>query len=79
MQRGDTLTETDHETIRMLASFMAAQGHAPTIRELADELGLLSPSSAHARLRSLEAAGAIERGGGRARIIRILGGRPDLA
>lgn len=66
------LTRTEQETVRTLQSFIAAHGHAPTIRELADELGLSSPSSAHARLRSLETARVIERGDGRARIVRLL-------
>ena len=72
MGHRETLTATDRETLATLESFIDAHGHAPTIRELAKELGLASPSSAHARLRSLEGADAIERGDGRARIVRVL-------
>ncbi|MFT6943342.1 MAG: repressor LexA [Nitriliruptoraceae bacterium] len=65
------LTATHHETLNALERFMATHGYAPTVRELASELGLAGTSSAHARLRSLEAAGAITRGDGRARIVQI--------
>lgn len=67
------LTSTQQETLRVLRTFRRERGYAPTIRELCDELGLRSPSSGQARLRSLERIGVISRGNGRARIVRIHG------
>lgn len=66
------LTRTQQETLEALRAFRHERGYAPTIRELCDELGLRSPSSGQARLRSLERIGAISRGDGRARVVQIL-------
>lgn len=66
-----TLTKTQRETLRVLRDFRRERGYAPSIRELCGELGLRSPSSGLARLRSLEAVGAITRGDGRARVVQI--------
>lgn len=65
------LTRTQQETLRALRTFRREWGYAPTIRELCAELGLRSPSSGQARLRSLERIGAISRGHGRARTVQI--------
>lgn len=71
MQATDLLTTRQHETLDALRALVAAHGHAPTVRELADELGLASPSSALERLRQLEELGVISRGGGQARVLRF--------
>lgn len=66
-------------TLDVLHSFIALYGYPPTIRELAERLGI-KPTAAYSRIMQLERRGLIEwpeRGGGgikrATRTMRILG------
>lgn len=52
-----------------ILSFTQENGYPPSVREIADAVGLKSPSTVHFHLKSLEEAGAITRGAGKTRAI----------
>lgn len=52
-----------------ILSFTDKYGYPPSVREIADAVGLKSPSTVHFHLKSLEEAGVITRGAGKTRAI----------
>ncbi|MFF7824163.1 LexA family protein [Streptomyces rochei] len=64
------LTDTQEQILRVIRLAITDQGDAPTVAEIAEEVGL-RPSSVHYQLRELEAKGAIVREPGRPRGIRL--------
>ena len=52
-----------------ILSFTEQNGYPPSVREIADAVGLKSPSTVHFHLKSLEEAGVITRGAGKTRAI----------
>ncbi|MBR1781087.1 MAG: transcriptional repressor LexA [Oscillospiraceae bacterium] len=52
-----------------ILSFTEQNGYPPSVREIADAVGLKSPSTVHFHLKSLEDAGVIARGAGKTRAI----------
>lgn len=53
---------TDQAILDAIRAYQAEHGWAPTIRELANIVGLFSTATMHARLSTLEARGRIVRG-----------------
>ncbi|GGQ83633.1 LexA family protein [Streptomyces flaveolus] len=68
--RVDYLTARQEEILRVIRLAITDEGDAPTVAEIADQVGL-RPSSVHYQLRELEAKGAIVREPGTARGIRL--------
>ncbi|MFD5002193.1 LexA family protein [Streptomyces mutabilis] len=64
------LTPRQEEILRVIRLAITDQGDAPTVAEIAEQVGL-RPSSVHYQLRELEAKGAIHRKRGTARGIRL--------
>ena len=62
------------ETLDLLQSSIRLRGFAPTVREMAETLGVSSTATMNSRLAVLEDAGLIERVGPRA--IRLMEGTP---
>lgn len=62
------MNDIQAETLEAINRCMGKHGEA-TVRQIGAELGLTSPSSAHLRVRNLEAAGLIERVGARKLIV----------
>ena len=54
---------------QFILSFTEENGYPPSVREIADAVGLKSPSTVHFHLKSLEDAGVITRGAGKTRAI----------
>lgn len=52
-----------------ILSFTNENGYPPSVREIAEAVGLKSPSTVHFHLKSLEEAGVITRGAGKTRAI----------
>lgn len=52
-----------------ILSFTNQNGYPPSVREIAEAVGLKSPSTVHFHLKSLEDAGVITRGAGKTRAI----------
>jgi len=64
------LTPRQEAILRVIRLAITDQGDAPTVAEIAEQVGL-RPSSVHYQLRELEAKGAIVREPGTARGIRL--------
>lgn len=65
---------SDKSVLDAIARLRAANGAAPTYRELAAELGLASWSSARYRVLQLEVGGSVERRDRVARSVQLKGG-----
>lgn len=65
---------SDQSVLDAIARLRAANGVAPTYRELADELGLASWSSARYRVLQLQVGGKVERRDRVARSVQLKGG-----
>ncbi|MBS3940738.1 MAG: MarR family transcriptional regulator [Actinobacteria bacterium] len=69
--RTTKLTRRQRQVLAALHRLHARHGYAPTLRELADELELASPSTVLVHVRALERAGLIERRAGQPRTARL--------
>lgn len=65
------LTDRERQALSFIVDCHINKGWPPTVRELADHLGVSSPATVHGLLKRLESKGHITRGPG-ARAIRIL-------
>ena len=70
------LTPRQSEVIAFIRKHLAELGYPPTIRELADGLGIKSTNGVSEHLRSLEKKGYVARDAFHARGIRLLAVRP---
>lgn len=61
-----------------ILSFTRENGYPPSVREIAEAVGLKSPSTVHFHLKSLEDAGVITRGAGKTRAITAVHPREEL-
>lgn len=68
--RVEYLTPRREEILRIIRLAITDEGDAPTVAEIAEQVGL-RPSSVHYQLRELETKGAIHRQPGTARGIRL--------
>ena len=66
------LTRSQTRTLEFLKSYWRTHGHAPTLAEIAQGIGIRSRGVVHRYLQALEAAGEIEILGGRHRGIRLI-------
>lgn len=57
-----TLAPVQRQTLDFLRSFLAENGYAPSLKAIADYIGVRSPSTAHFHLERLENKGFIRRG-----------------
>jgi repressor LexA len=58
-----TLAPVQRQTLEFLRNFLADKGYAPSLKDIADFIGVKSPSTAHFHLERLEDKGFIRRGG----------------
>lgn len=65
------LTRRQGEALEIIKSFVANNGYPPTVRELADQLGLQSSSTAFNLLEQLVRKGFINKGPG-PRTLRVI-------
>jgi len=56
------LAPVQRQTLEFLRSFIADHGYGPTLKDIADNIGVRSPSTAHFHLSRLEDKGFIRRG-----------------
>jgi repressor LexA len=81
MQRGSArrkfLTRHDQERrqriLDCIAQTIEERGYPPSVREIADAVGLASTSAVHHHLIALERDGLLERGGKHSRALRLIG------
>ncbi len=60
--KSSTLAPVQRLTLEFLRNFMADKGYAPTLKDIADHIGVKSLSTAHFHLERLEDKGFIRRG-----------------
>lgn len=60
--KSSTLAPVQRQTLEYLRNFIAENGFGPTLKDIADHIGVKSPSTAHFHLERLEAKGFIKRG-----------------
>ena len=76
------MTRHDHERrqriLDCIARTVEERGYPPSVREIADAVGLASTSAVHHHLIALERDGLIERGGNHSRALRLIN-RPVAA
>lgn len=65
------LTERQQQVLDYIKKTVEARGYPPSVREIGDAVGLSSPSSVHAQLNSLVAAGMIKKDPAKPRAIMI--------
>lgn len=68
------LTSRQREVVRLIRQHVERLGYPPSLRELADELGI-NPTAVAGHLASLERKQAIRRSAGVARGIVLIGGK----
>lgn len=61
-----------------IADCVQRQGYPPSVREIADAVGLKSPSTVHFHLKHLVEAGVIEKGAGKGRAITLVSQEPPV-
>ncbi len=76
-QRDATVTRHDVERkqkiLETIARTVAQRGYPPSVREIADAVGLASTSAVHHHLLALERDGLLERGSHSSRALRLIG------
>jgi len=60
--RSSTLAPVQRQTLEFLRNFIADRGYAPTLKDIAEHIGVKSVSTAHFHLERLEDKGFIRRG-----------------
>ncbi len=73
------LTERQQQVLDYIKQMVEARGYPPSVREIGDAVGLSSPSSVHAQLNSLVAAGMIKKDPSKPRAIMITDATPAPA
>src|SRR5947207_13046923 len=70
------LSQRQKEILDFVNTHVDANGYPPTVREIGQAVGLTSPSTVHAHLAKLEAAGLIRRDATKPRALEVIeGGR----
>jgi repressor LexA len=68
------LTERQREILEFVNAHVDRHGYPPTVREIGQAVGLTSPSTVHAHLAKLEAAGEIRRDATKPRALEVIEG-----
>ncbi len=73
------LTDRQQQVLEYIRTTVAERGYPPSVREIGDAVGLSSPSSVHAQLNSLVAAGMIKKDPSKPRAIVVVNEAPAPA
>lgn len=73
------LTQKQQEIYDYIAAFRAERGYPPSVREIAAQVGLKSPSTVHFHMKKLEAEGYIQKDGRKTRAITLGGAARPIA
>ncbi|HUG08600.1 MAG TPA: transcriptional repressor LexA [Acidimicrobiia bacterium] len=71
------LTDRQQQVLDYIRDIVADRGYPPSVREIGDAVGLSSPSSVHAQLNSLVAAGMIKKDPSKPRAIVVVDETPE--
>ncbi|MBP1737317.1 MAG: SOS-response repressor and protease LexA [Oscillospiraceae bacterium] len=75
----DLLPPKQQQIYEYILSFSDEHGYPPSIREIAEHIGLKSPSTVHFHLKGLRNAGLISQPEGKTRAITVLARDPAMA
>lgn len=64
--------ERDNQIISTIEELTASHGYPPTFQEIADDMGLSSRGSIHAKMETLRALGLVTWEDGKTRTIRVV-------
>ena len=67
----ERITAKQEQIFNFIRSFTEEKGYPPSVREICKGIGLKSPSSVHAHLKSLESAGYLQRDANKTRAMII--------
>ena len=67
----EKLTKRQEDTLKFIKTYMVSHGFPPTVREIANELGLSSPATVQAHISSLSDKGYIRKGSNKSRTIEL--------
>lgn len=70
------LTPKQQEIYDYIVTFQSGHGYPPSVREIAAQVGLKSPSTVHFHMKKLEAEGYIRKADGKTRAITLSGPVP---
>ena len=73
------LTERQQQVLDFIRETVHDRGYPPSVREIGEAVGLSSPSSVHAQLNSLVAAGMIKKDPSKPRALMIVDDHPVVA
>lgn len=65
------LSDRQRRIVDFIAAFLASRGYPPTVREIGEATGLLSTSSVHYQLRTLQRLGIVIRESNRSRTVTL--------
>jgi repressor LexA len=68
-----SLTRRQREVLEFISDFLLRQGYSPSLREIADHLGLSSLATVHKHVANLERKGRLRKGWNRSRSLELLG------
>ena len=67
------LTSRQIDVLEYIKRVLQTKGYPPTVREICDAVGLKSPATVHAHLKTLEDKGYIRRDSSKQRALEIVG------
>lgn len=73
----DNLTPKQNQIYDYILTYIREDGYPPSVREIAEAVGLKSPSTVHFHLKAMEKAGVLTRGAGKTRSITLLEEQPS--
>ena len=68
----EKLSKSQEDSLKYIKKYMVSHGYPPTVREIAEALGLSSPATIQAHLNCLEKKGYIKKGGNKNRTIELM-------
>jgi repressor LexA len=74
MTDGSDLSQRQREILDFIVESVERHGYPPAVREIGEAVGLSSPSTVHAHLRTLEDLGYLRIEPDKARAIKVLWG-----
>lgn len=76
MDNRPPLSPRQRDTLDLIKRYLAEKGYSPSLRELANSMGIRSTNGVADHVRALEKKGYIEKTKGRARSIRVVDRAP---
>jgi repressor LexA len=73
----ELLTKRQKQVLDFVRQFVSTHGYAPSLAEIASQLGLASPATVYEHMRGLEKKGYLQRGWNKKRSVKFSDSRPQ--